>query len=89
MSNLPSPRTPAPLRASESPAAALPPITRSHALAGLPIPVLLVVIVGLWIADLRTVYESRMLMVVLNLFFTFLASLCIGFLTARGFLGNG
>ena len=54
-----------------------------------PIPLLLVVIAGLWVADLRTVYESRALMVLLNLFFTWLASLCICFLTARGFLGSG
>jgi len=54
-----------------------------------PIPLLLVLIAGLWVADLRTVYESRALMVLLNLFFTWLASLCICFLTARGFLGSG
>jgi len=54
-------------------------------LAWLPIPLLLALIAGLWVADLRTVYESRALMVLLNVFFTWLASLCICFLTARGF----
>ena len=58
-------------------------------LAWLPVPLLALVIAGLWIADLRTVYESRALMVLLNLFFTWLASLCICLLTARGFLGSG
>ena len=58
-------------------------------MAWLPVPLLALVIAGLWIADLRTVYESRVLMVLLNLFFTWLASLCICLLTARGFLANG
>ena len=54
-----------------------------------PIPLLLVVIAGFWVADLRTIYESRILMLLLNLVFTWLASLCICILTARGFLGSG
>ena len=58
-------------------------------LAWLPIPLLLAVIAGLWVADLRTVYESRTVMVLLNVFFTWLASLCICILTARAFLGSG
>ena len=58
-------------------------------LAWIPIPLLLAAIVGLWVADLRTVYESLILMVVLNVLFTWLASLCICFLTARAFLGSG
>jgi PAS domain S-box-containing protein len=58
-------------------------------LAWLPIPLLLALIAGLWVADPRTVYESRAAMVLLNLFFTWLASLCICILTARGFLGSG
>jgi PAS domain S-box-containing protein len=58
-------------------------------LTWLPVPLLALVIAVLWIADLRTVYESRVLMVLLNLFFTWLASLCICLLTARGFLGSG
>ena len=63
--------------------------SRLSRLAWLPVPLLALVIAGLWIADLRTVYESRALMVLLNLFFTWLASLCICLLTARGFLGSG
>src|ERR1039457_7030050 len=58
-------------------------------LAWLPIPLLALVIAGLWIANLRTVYESQVLIVLLNLLFTWLASLCICMLTARGFLGSG
>ena len=63
----------------------------SHAqwLVWLPIPLLLALIAGLWVADLRTVYESRAMMVLLNLFFTWLASLCICFLSARAFLSSG
>jgi len=57
--------------------------------AWLPIPLLLILIAGLWVADLRTAYESRSIMVLLNLFFTLLASLCICFLTARSFLITG
>ena len=64
-------------------------ISRLTAWAWLPIPVLLTVIAGLWVADLRTVYESRALMVLLNVVFTWLASLCICVLTARGFLNGG
>ncbi len=57
--------------------------------AGVPIPLLLLTIVALWIADLRTPYESRALMVTLNVVFTWLVSLCICILTARGFLASG
>ena len=58
-------------------------------MAWLPIPLLLAVIAGLWVADLRTAYESRTLMTLLNFFFTWLASLCICLLAARGFLVSG
>ena len=54
-----------------------------------PIPLLLAVIAGLWVADLRTAYESRALMTLLNFFFTWLASLCICLLAARGFMWSG
>ena len=57
--------------------------------AWIPIPLLLAMITALWVADLRMVYESRAVMVLLNLFLTWLASLCICVLTARGFWGNG
>ncbi len=58
-------------------------------LAWLPIPLSLALIAGLWVADLRTPYESRVLMVLLNVVFTWLASLCICILTGRGFLRGG
>jgi PAS domain S-box-containing protein len=58
-------------------------------LAWVPVPVLLSVIGGLWVADDRTVMESPLLMVVLNVTFTWLASLCIAVLTARAFLATG
>src|ERR1035437_7328535 len=63
--------------------------SRLRQLAWLPVPLLALAIVCLWIANLRTVYESRALMVLLNLLFTWLASLLICVLTARGFLGSG
>ena len=58
-------------------------------LAWLPIPVLLVVLAGLWVADLRTSYESPALLLLLNVVFTGLASLSICSLTARSFLRTG
>jgi PAS domain S-box-containing protein len=57
--------------------------------AWVPVPLLLALIAGLWAFDLRAVYESRALMVLLNLVFTWLASLCVCVLTARGFLATG
>jgi len=63
--------------------------SRLRQLAWMPVPLAALTIAGLWIADLRTVYESRLLMVLLNLVFTWLASLCICLLTARGFLAKG
>ena len=60
-----------------------------YGLAWVPIPVLLLTILALWVADLRTPYESRAMMVLLNVFFTWLASLCICVLAARGFLASG
>ena len=58
-------------------------------LAVMPIPLLLAVIAVLWAANPQTVCESRLLMVLLNFFFTWLASLCVCVLTARGFLAGG
>ncbi len=57
--------------------------------AWVPIPLLLALIAVLWVADLRGVYESRAAMVFLNLSFTWLASLCVALLAARGFLASG
>ena len=94
MKDLPPNATRSPVQPPAQCAADCPATTPAHGgwprlLAWLPIPLLLAVIAGLWVADLRTVYESRTLMVLLNLLFTWLASLCICFLTARAFLGSG
>ena len=58
-------------------------------LAWLPVPLLLALILGLWVADLRTVCEVPWLMILLNVWFTWLASLCVCVLAGRGFLTNG
>ena len=57
--------------------------------AWVPIPVLLTLIIGLWVANLQGVYESRFWMLFFNIFFTFLAGLCICVLSARGFVQTG
>jgi PAS domain S-box-containing protein len=57
--------------------------------AWLPIPLLLAAVAGLWAADLRTSYESRNLLLLLNLVFTYLVSLCIAYLAARSFVASG
>ena len=53
------------------------------------IPACLIVVAVLWVADVRTVMESRPLMVLLNVVFTWLASACVAVLTARAFLATG
>ncbi|MHC1744466.1 MAG: PAS domain S-box protein [Syntrophobacteraceae bacterium] len=58
-------------------------------LAWLPVPVLLVAIVALWVADPRAAYESRSLLLLLNFLFTGLVTLCIGYLAGRSFLVSG
>ena len=89
-SNTHSPLSPPAQGAADSPETTAPLCADwPRSLAWLPIPLLLALIAGLWVADLRTVYESRTVMVLLNLFFTWLASLCVCFLTARAFLGSG
>jgi PAS domain S-box-containing protein len=55
-------------------------------LAWLPIPLLLVAIAALWVADLRTAYESTSLLLLSNLTFNGLVSLFIGYLAGRSFL---
>jgi len=75
--------------AANNMSARLLPSSLSRRYAWVPIPVLLTLIVGLRLADLPTVYESRWLMVLLNLAGTCLAAICICILTARGFLANG
>jgi PAS domain S-box-containing protein len=63
--------------------------SRWQRLAWLPIPVLLAAIAVLWVADPRTSYESRALLALTNVVFTWLASLCIGFVAGRSFLASG
>lgn len=58
-------------------------------LAWVPAPVLLLTILALWLADLRTPYESLTLLFLMNFVFTGLTSLCIAWLTGRGFLAGG
>jgi PAS domain S-box-containing protein len=53
-----------------------------------PIPLLLAIMAALWIADLRTPHEAPVLLVLLNLVFMWLVSLCIGVAAARGFLAR-
>lgn len=57
--------------------------------AWIPVPLLLVVIAGLWVADPPAVFTSPSLVLLPNLLFTWLPTLCIGFLAARSFLGAG
>ena len=57
--------------------------------AWVPIPLLLAVIAALWVADLRTGYESRILLLLLNMTFSWLVSLSIGYVAARSFLVSG
>jgi PAS domain S-box-containing protein len=57
--------------------------------AALPIPVLLVLIFGLWIADLPASYETPNLNIFLNFVFTSVISLFIALLAARSYLKRG
>ena len=57
--------------------------------AWLPIPLLLALIIGLRLANFQAVYESRALMLLLNVVFTGLAALAIAILAARGFRASG
>ena len=65
------------------------PSSLSRRYAWVPIPVLLTLIIGLWLANFQGVYESRFWMLFFNIFFTFLAGLCICVLSARGFVQTG
>ncbi len=58
-------------------------------LAWLPIPLLLVAMVVLWSADLRTAHESPLLLAVLNLVFSMLIPLLVACLIGRSFLRRG
>jgi len=57
--------------------------------AWIPLPLLFLTIAGLWVANPQATYESPILRLSLNLVFTWLVSLSIGYLTARRFLENG
>ena len=57
--------------------------------AWIPLPILLLTIAGLWVANPQATYESPILRLSLNFVFTWLVSLSIGYLTARRFLENG
>ena len=58
-------------------------------LAWVPIPLLLVIIITLWAADLRTEYRSPFLAISLNFVTGTLASLGIVYLAGRSFLARG
>jgi len=58
-------------------------------LVWLPIPLLLAATVVLWAADLRTVYESQRLLILLNFICSTLASALVAVLVGRSFLVSG
>jgi PAS domain S-box-containing protein len=59
---------------------------RHARLAWLPIPLLLLIVVALWLVDLRSTYESPHLFLALNFVFSMLVSLFVAFLIGRSFL---
>jgi PAS domain S-box-containing protein len=59
--------------------------SRAARWAWLPVPVLLVAMVALWAADMRTSYGSPALVTTLNFTFATLASLAVAFLIGRSF----
>lgn len=61
----------------------------SNRFAWVPLPLFLLTLMGLWIIDPQTTYESPPLRLWLNFVFTWLVSLSIGYLAARRFLDNG
>lgn len=62
---------------------------RLRRLAWLPIPILLLTMAALWVADLRSTYESPHLMMFLNFVTRTLASVLIIYLAGRSFLSVG
>ncbi len=60
----------------------------SRSLVWLPIPLLLSTMAGLWVADLRSSYESTFLLLVLNFVCSMLASCLIAYLVGRSFLAR-
>jgi len=63
-----------------------PPMTNK---AWLPVPLLLAATVVLWIADPQASFESRAVVLLMNVFFAGLVSLCIASLAGGGFLAAG
>ncbi len=57
-------------------------------LAWLPLPIFIVVIAALWVADIQFSFESIQLLTACNLLFSTLSSLYIAFLMGRSFLSN-
>lgn len=57
--------------------------------AWLAIPMTILLITTLWVVDPQEIHESKTLMIAGHLVFTWLGSLCICILTARGFLSRG
>ncbi len=64
-------------------------IDRRARLAWLPIPLLLLAMAVLWVADSPAVYEPPQLMIALNLIFMLPAALLIAYQAGRGFLLRG
>ena len=58
-------------------------------LAWLPIPILLLAMAALWVADVRTAYESPHLLIALDFLTRTLACLLIVYLAGRSFLARG
>ena len=56
--------------------------------AWVPIPLLLLTMLALWVADLRTSYESRTLLILTNLVFTWLVSMCVALVARAEFPGE-
>jgi PAS domain S-box-containing protein len=63
--------------------------SRSSRLALIPVPLLLLIIVFLWAADLRTPYDNPILLLALNLLFLTLTALLVVFLIGWSFLRSG
>lgn len=66
----------------------LPPVSTSQSdwRAFLPVPILLLLIIALWMLDLRTSFEQPYLLMGLNLAFSTVISLVIAYLVGRSFL---
>jgi len=58
-------------------------------LAWLPIPLLLLVMAVLWVADPSAAYEPPHLLMTLNLFFSLPGALLVAYQTGHGFLLRG